>query len=95
MTDKIKTEKYKKLETYLEQTVRNNAPTIFKQIEEAKGKDVMLVLESSDMKIVKENAKIGDMSEALQLIGSIVKYSAMMGVEVRVAPDNSLEKEEK
>ena len=87
MTDKIKTAKEKKLEKYLEQSLQINAPAIFKHIGEAKEKDLMLVLESSDMK--------GETSEALQTIGMIVKYAAMQGVEVRIAPDNSLAPEEK
>lgn len=84
---KVKTQKEKDFETYLEQSVRNNAPIQYKQIKEAQQQNMMIVLESSDMK--------GDSNEMLQTIGMIIKYAAIQGVEVRVAPDGSLEEEEK
>src|SRR5665213_3360716 len=89
MTEKIKTEKEKKLEKYLEQSVKNNAPLQYQQIHEAKElPGVMILLESTDMKIS------ANYEQSFAIIGMVVKYAAINGVEIRVVPDGTANLEE-
>ncbi len=77
------TKKVKK-EIPLEKKIRERFPKIFNQIKTAKKNNLMLVLETTNMK-----------SKSYEDIGMIAKYATTQGVEVRIAPDNSLEEDEK